>query len=167
MRSLTWKALGLSGVLLLGMAVGSDGAEGGAKAEPVLEIMSLDQGACTLGLSYSWGAMAVNHVMFNDHRGPFKAVVESSGKGVRVTFDGWGDGPFVASAEKIRIIYWVAGRKEMDFAAEAMPGGAVRIRAVDIRAVDRQAIQGRRIVIRLGEPAAKGAAIVSVEGRKD
>jgi hypothetical protein len=92
--------------------------------------------------------MHVNHVMFNDHRGPFKAVVESSGRGVRVTFDGWGEGPFVATAEKIRIIYRVAGRKEMDFAAEALSGGAVRVRPVD-----RQAIQGRQIVIRLGEPA--------------
>ena len=50
MRSLTWMGLGLSGVLLLGMAARSAGAERGAKAEPVLEIMSLDQGDCTLGL---------------------------------------------------------------------------------------------------------------------
>jgi hypothetical protein len=142
--------------------MGSDGAERGAGAEPVLEIMSLDKAEYSLGLSWPWGAMSVNHVIFNDHRGPFKAVVASSGKGVGVTFDGWGSGPFVASAERIRIIYRVAGRKEMEFAAEAIPGGAVRVRPVD-----RQAIQGRRIVIRLGEPAAKGVANLSVEGGKD
>jgi hypothetical protein len=154
--------LGLSGVLWLGMAARSVGAEGGAKTEPVLEIMSLDQGDCTLGLSWPWGAMAVNHVAFNDHRGPFKAVVESSGKGVRVTFVGWSKTPFVASADKIRIIYRVAGKKEMDFAAEAIPGGAVRVRPVD-----RPITQGRRVVIGLGERAAKGVASVSVDTRKD
>jgi hypothetical protein len=154
--------LKLSGVILLGLAARSAGAERGAKAEPVLEIMSLDKADESLGLSWSWGALSANRVMFNNHRGPFKAIVESSAKRVRVTFDGWGEEPFVASAEKIRIIYWVAGRKEMDFAAELVPGGAVRIRPVD-----RPATQGRRIIIGLGERAAKGAAIVSVEGRKD
>jgi hypothetical protein len=89
--------------------------------------------------------MAVNHVMFNDHRGPFKATVESSGKEVRVTFDGWGKGPFVVSADKVRIIYWVAGKKEIDLAAECLSGGKVRVQPVD-----RPATQGRRIVIGLG-----------------
>jgi hypothetical protein len=154
--------LGLSGVLLLGMAARSAGGESGAKAEPVLEIMSLDRGDYTLGLSWPWGAMAANHVMFNDHRGPFKAVVESAGEGVRVTFDGWGEGPFVASARKIRIVYRVAGRRELDFTAEAIAGGAARVRPVD-----RPVTQGRRIVIRLGERAADGGANVSVEGRRD
>jgi hypothetical protein len=106
--------------------------------------------------------MAVNRVMFNNHRGPFKAVVESSGRGVRVTFDGWGTEPFVASAAKVRIIYRVAGRTEMDFSAEAISSGAVRVRPVD-----RPVIQGRRIVIGLGGGAAKGVANVSVEGRRD
>jgi hypothetical protein len=106
--------------------------------------------------------MAVNHVQFNDHRGPFKAVVESSGKGVRVTFDGWGKRPFVASAAKVRIIYWVAGRKAIDFAAEALSGGAVRVRPVG-----RPVSQGRRIIIGLGERAAKGVATMSVEGTRD
>src|SRR5215472_4260222 len=126
MRSWTGMGLGLSGVLLLGMAAWSAGAERGARAEPVLEIMSLDPGDCTLGLSWPWGAMAVNHVTFNDHRGPFKAVVESSGEGVRVTFDGWGKEPFVATAAKIRIIYWVGGRAAIELVAEAISGGAVR-----------------------------------------
>jgi hypothetical protein len=105
--------------------------------------------------------MAANHVLFNDHRGPFQAVVESAGKGVRVTFIGWGETPFVASADKIRIIYRVAGRKEMDITTEAIEGGAVRVRPVD-----RPATQGRRIVIGLGERAAIGVATVSVEGRR-
>ena len=162
MQSKTWMRLGLSGVLLLGIAARSRGAEGQAKEQPVLEIMSLDQGDCTLGLSFPWGAMAVNHVMFNDHRGPFKAVVESSGKGVRVTFDGWGKGPFVASAAKVRIIYRVGGRKEIDFAAEAISGGEVRVRPVD-----RPVTQGRRVIIGLGGRSAEGVASVSVEARRD
>jgi hypothetical protein len=105
--------------------------------------------------------MAVNHVMFNDHRGPFKAVVESAGKGVRVTFEGWGRGPFVASADKVRIIYWVGDKKEIDLAAEAVAGAEVRIRPVD-----RPVTQGRRIVIGLGKRADQGAATVSVEMNK-
>ena len=106
--------------------------------------------------------MAVNHVMFNDHRGPFKAIVESSGKGIRVTFDGWGKSPFAASASKVRIIYWVAGRKEIDFEAEVVSGGEVRVRPVD-----RRVTQGRRIVIGLGGRADQGVATVSVEARRE
>jgi hypothetical protein len=154
--------LRLSGVLVLGMVARSAGVEKRARAEPVLEILSLDPGDCSLGLSWPWGAMAVNHVQFHDHRGPFQAVVEPSGEGVRVTFDGWGKGPFVAVAAKIRIIYWVAGRKAIDFAAEALSGGAVRVRAVD-----RPVIQGKRIVVALGERGAKAVATVSVEGRRN
>jgi hypothetical protein len=105
--------------------------------------------------------MAVNHVLFNDHRGPFKAVVDSTGKGVRVRFDGWGKEPFVASAEKeVRVIYWVVGRKEIDFTAEAASGGEVRVRPTG-----RPDIRGRRIVLGLGGRAAKGVAEVSVGGR--
>jgi hypothetical protein len=154
--------LGLSGVLWLGLAARAVGAEGGPKSEPMLEIMSLDRRDYSLAVSWPWGAMAANHVMFNDHRGPFQAVVESSGKGVRVTFVGWGEKPFVASADKIRIVYWVAGKKAFDFATEAIPGDAVRVRPVD-----RPVTQGRRIVIGLDERAAKGVATVSVEARKD
>ena len=162
MRSLTGMGLGLSGVLLLGLVARSAGAERGAEADPVLEIMSLDPGNCTLELSWPWGAMAVNHVLSNDHRGPFQAVVESSGRGVRVTFVGWGETPFVASADRLRIIYRVAGRKEMDFTAEAISGGAVRVRGVDGRDT-----RGRRIVIGLGERSGDGVAKVSVEARTD
>jgi hypothetical protein len=162
MRFSTWTRLVLSGALLLGSAARSAGSDSGAKGEPVLELMSLDPGNCTLELSWPWGAMAVNHVLFNDHRGPFKAVVESAGRGVRITFDGWGRGPFVASADKVRMVYSVAGRKEIDFTAEAVSGGIVRVRPVD-----RPVTQGRRIVIGLGQPAANGDASVAVEGRKD
>jgi hypothetical protein len=153
---------GLSGALLLGSAAPAVGAEERAGAESVLEILSLDPGDCTLRLSWPWGGMAVNRVLFNNHHGPFKAVVESSGRGVRVTFDGWGTEPFVASADKIRITYRVAGRKEIDFTAEAAASGAVRVRPAG-----RAVAQGSRIVIRLGEGAAKGVASVSVEGRRD
>jgi hypothetical protein len=154
--------LALLGGLFLSMAARAGGPEREARKEPVLEIMSLDKGDCSLGLSWPWGSMAANHVMFNDHRGPFKAVVESPGNGVRVTFDGWGNDTFAASTDKVRVIYWVAGSKAIDFVAEAMPGGAVRVRPVD-----RPAAQGKRIVIGIGERTTKDVANVSVEARKD
>ena len=85
-------------------------------------------------------AMAVNHVLFDDHRGPFKAVVESAGKGVRVRFDGWGKEPFVASADReLRVIYWVAGKKEIDFTADATSAGEVRVRPADRPVIAREA----------------------------
>jgi hypothetical protein len=149
--------LGLSGVLWLGMAARSAGTEREARAQPVLEIMSPGRGECTLRLSWPW---AVNHVLFDDHRGPFKAVVESTGKGVSVRFDGWGKEPFVASAAKeVRVIYWVAGKKEIEFTAEVAPGGEVRVRPTG-----RPDIRGRRIVLGLGGRAAQGVAEVSVGG---
>ena len=161
MRTLTWMGLGFLGALLLGAAAYHAAAEETARVGPVLEIMSPDRGDCALRLSWPWGAMAVNHVLFDDHRGPFKAVVESTGMGVRVTFDGWGKEPFVASADKeVRVIYWVAGRKEFDFTAEAISAGEVRVRPAgqpDIRA--------RHIVIGLGERPDRGVASVSVGGR--
>jgi hypothetical protein len=162
MRSVTWIGLSLSCALAFGIAARPAGDEHGANAEPVLEIMSLDRSDGSLELSWSWGGMAVNHVKFNDHRGPFKAVVESQGKGVRIKFEGWGNDPFVASADKVRIIYEVAGKKEIDFVAQAIPGGAVRVRPVD-----RPVSEGKRIVIGLGDRAAKGVATVSVVGRRE
>jgi hypothetical protein len=51
MRSLTWMGWGLSGVIWLGVAARSVGAEGGGKAEPVLEIRSLDRRDYALGVS--------------------------------------------------------------------------------------------------------------------
>ena len=162
MRILTWMRLPMLSVPLLGVAVWSAGFDGRARAKPILEIMSLAPAECTLALSFPWGGMAVNHVMFDDHRGSFKAVVQSSGKGVRVTFDGWGEEPFVASAEKVRIIYRVEGRKEIDFVAEGISGGKVRVRPVG-----RPVSQGKRIVIGFGERDATGSAKVSVEARSD
>jgi hypothetical protein len=154
--------LALSGTLLVAEEAWSGGKESAASARPVLEIMSLDQGDCTLRLSWPSCAMAVNHVIFNDHRGAFTAVIQSSDKGVRVSFDGWGKEPFHASADKLRIIYSVAGKKEIDFVAEAVPDRAIRVRAID-----RPVMKGRRIVIRLGERAPESAASVSVEGSSD
>jgi hypothetical protein len=120
--------LGLLGVLWLGMAARSAEDERGARAEPVLEIMSLDQGDCTLGLSWPWSAMAVNHILFEDHGSPFKAVVDSTGQGVRVRIEGWEKEPFAVVADKgVWIIYSAAGRKEVDFTAEATAAGEVRI----------------------------------------
>ena len=57
-RSVTWLGLGLSGLLLLGMAARSAGVEKRARPEAVLEIMSLDEGDATLRLSWPWGGMA-------------------------------------------------------------------------------------------------------------
>jgi hypothetical protein len=152
----------LFGVLLLGMAARRVEADKGAKAEQVLKLMSMDREACTLTLSWPWGAMAVNHVLFDDHRGPFKAFVESSAKRVRVTFDGWSNQPFVASAEKLRIIYWVTGKKEIDCVADLISGGAVRVRPVG-----RPVTEAKRVVIGLGKRTAEGASSVSVEGSSD
>jgi hypothetical protein len=105
--------------------------------------------------------MAVKHVRFEDHCGPFKAVVESTRQGVRVRFDGWGQEPFAAVADKeVRIIYWVAGRKEMDFTAEVATA-----EEVSLRLAGRPVIRGTRIVIELGGHAAQGVANVPVGGR--
>ena len=87
--------------------------------------------------------------------------MESAGKGVRVRFDGWGKEPFVASADReLRVIYWVAGKKEIDFTADATSAGEVRVRPAD-----RPVIRGRRVVMGLGERAAETVTRVSVGGR--
>jgi hypothetical protein len=151
----------LSG-LLLGITAWSAWVDGRASTKPALEIMSLDPADCTLALSFPWGEMAVNRVMVNDHRGPFKAVVQSSGKQVPVTFDGWGEEPFVASADKVRIIYWVAGRKEIDFVAEGISGKSARVRPLG-----RPISQGKRIVVGFGVRDAAGPVKVSVEAKSD
>jgi hypothetical protein len=97
--------------------------------------------------------------MFDDHPGPFKAVVESSAKGVRVRFDGWGKEPFAAVVYKqVRVIYRAAGRKEVEFTAEATTDGEVRLLFPG-----RPKIRGKRIVLGLGENATKGVEKVSVE----
>jgi hypothetical protein len=68
----------------------------------------------------------------------------------------------VASAGKVRIIYRVEGRKQIDFVAEGISGGAIRVRPVD-----RPVSQGKRIVIGFGERDATGLQRVSVEARSD
>jgi hypothetical protein len=89
--------------------------------------------------------------------------VESTGKGVWVSFDGWGKEPFVASAEKeVRVVYWVEGKKDIEFTAEVASGGEVRVRRAG-----RPDIRGRRIVLGLGGRAVQGVAEVSVGGRPD
>jgi hypothetical protein len=137
--------------------------EEAVRSDRVLEILSPDRRECSLRLEWSWGAMAVKHVLFDNHQGPFKAVVESTGKGVRVTFEGWGKEPFVASANReVRIIYRVAGRKETDFTAEASSAGEVHVRPAG-----RPVIRGSRIVMGLGERATRGVASVSIDGRSN
>jgi len=140
-------------MLLASMASAAEpeepGGERGREARPVLEIMSPDAGDCSLGLSWRWGSMAVKRVQFDDHAGGFKAVVESTDRGVCVTFDGWGEEPFIASADKqVRVVYKVGRAKEIDFTAELGRDGSVRVRPEE-----GQAIEARRIVIGLGKGA--------------
>jgi len=74
-----------------------------------------------------------------------------------------GKEPFVASADReLRVIYRIAGKKEIDFTADATAAGEVRIRPAD-----RPIIQGRRVVMGLGERAAKSVTRVSVGGRSN
>jgi hypothetical protein len=130
-----------------------------ADKESALEIMSTDPASCSLKMSWLWGGMAVNHVTFADHRGPFKAVMESTGKGIRITFDGWGETPFTASTDKgVRIISLIAGKKEIDFTAEAVSPTEVRVRLTD-----GHAVSGKRIVMGLGNR--DQAPTLFVEGR--
>jgi hypothetical protein len=124
--------------------------------------MSLQTGDCTLRLSWPWGAIAANHVIFDDHDGPVKAIVEPSRAGVRVTFDGWGKDRFAVSADRVRIIYRVGNRKEIDFVAELISDGA----AVRVRPVDRPVAEATRIVLQLGEHDPKAVTNVSIEARK-
>jgi hypothetical protein len=146
--------------LFLGAAA-PDGLRKDARAGHVLEILSPDRGDCTLKLKWSWGAIAVNHVQFDDHQGSFKVFVEPSGHGVRVRFVGWGKEPFVATSDKeVRIVYWVGGRKEIELTAEAASAQEVRVRSPD-----RQVIQGRHIVIAFGERTTQGVAKVLDQGR--
>src|SRR4051812_47436659 len=111
MCSPRWAIAGFMGALLLaptGSAAGPESPAGAKAGEsrPVLELASPDPGECPLGLSWRWGSMAVKRVHFEDHEGPFKAVVDSTGQGVRITFHGWGKDPFVASADRqVRVVY--------------------------------------------------------------
>ena len=156
MRALIWSVMGFTGTLLLAPTVRSAGPEKPVASKPVLEVMSLDPGDCSLGLTWQWGSMAVNHVLFDDHSGPFKAIVEPTGRGVRVTFNGWGEEPFVASADKqIRIVYRVGRKKEIDFTAEVASTGEVRVRPEG-----RKIVEGKRVVIGLGKEALQ----ISAEG---
>ena len=116
----------------------------------VLELMSLDPGEYTLNLEYHWGGLSGNHVYFDTHDGPFEAVVEPSPSGVRITFNGWEEHPFVASAARIRMVYNQPGAARVDFVAEAMSSGEVRVRPAG-----RRSIEGRKVAFRLGGSKAR------------
>jgi len=99
--------------------------------------------------------MAVKRVRFDDHGGAFTASVESTGQGVRVTFDGWGEEPFIASADgQVRVVFRARDKKWIDFTAEAGPAGGVRVRREA-----GEAKEGKRIAIRLGEGEPRVSAI--------
>jgi hypothetical protein len=157
-----WTALGALSALSLAALARSNADDTRPKVKTTLEIMSLEKEDCSLNLSWPWGGLAANHVMFENPTGPVRAIVESSRGGIRVSFDGWSKDRFVASAARVRIVYCVGGRREIDFVAEPISGGTVRVRPVG-----RPASEGTRIVIRLGESAPKATASVSVGASKN
>jgi hypothetical protein len=109
--------------------------------------MSLDSREFALQLEHHWGGITASHVFFDNHSGPFEAVVETSAGGVRITFNGWEEHPFVATAAGIRIVYHRAGARRVDVLTEAIPGSEVRISPVA-----RPPIKGRKVAIRFGGP---------------
>ena len=103
-----------------------EGGEPKAATRPTLSIMSPDPGEFALRLEHHWGGLDANRVYFDDHEGPFEAVVERSADGVRVTFNGWEERPFTASSKTIRVAYHGPGAGRADFIVEAMPDGEVQ-----------------------------------------
>jgi hypothetical protein len=145
-----WVALACIGLGMSGLAPASQTAGGNAPVaakRAVLDLMSLDSPDCTLKLEHHWGGISANHVYFENHDGRFEAIVEPSPNGVRVTFNGWEEHPFVATAARMRVIYRRPGADPVDVVAEALPGGKVRIRPAG-----RPTVQGEKISIRLGGP---------------
>ena len=152
--------VGLFGSLLLVLMTQAAARDKQSSEANALEIVSTDPGEFPLELSWRWGGMAVNHVVFNDHRGPYKAIVEPGAKGVKVTFDGWGKESFTATANKqVRITSRVAGKKEVDFTAEAVSPIEVRVRPTD-----RAVVKGKRIVIGLGSRDQTPTILVEARG---
>jgi hypothetical protein len=122
----------------------------GTAMRPRLAIMSPDPGEFPLRLEHHWGGLGANRVYFDDHDGPFEAVVERSAEGVRVTFNGWEERPFTASSKTIRVAYRGPGAGSADFIAEALPDGEVQLRVAG-----RPSIRGEEISVRLGVPEVK------------
>ena len=148
-----WIALTCIGLCMSGLAPATHTVRGRAPVatkHAVLEIISLDSGDLGLQLVHHWGAISARHVYFDNHDGSFEAVVEPSAAGVRVTFKGWEEHPFVATAARIRMVYQRRGADRVDVVAETMATGEVRIRPVG-----QPPIQGRKVVARLGGPDAR------------
>jgi hypothetical protein len=148
-----WMAVLCIGIGVSGLAPPSNtvaGKAGVAQKDAVLEIMSLESGDCSLKLEHNWGGIAANHVYFHKKNGKFEAVVEPSTSGVRVTFTGWEEHPFVGTAARIRVIYRRPGSGEIDFVAEAIPGGKIRVQPAG-----RRAVQEKKVSIRFDGPEAK------------
>jgi hypothetical protein len=100
--------------------------------------------------------MAVNHVVFNDHHGPYKAIVELGLKGVKIMFEVGGKESFTVSASKeIRIISRVAGRKEIEFTVEV-----VSTREIRIRSAARLTVRGSRVGIAFGSRDERGISMM-------
>jgi hypothetical protein len=148
-----WIALVCIGIGVSGLAPPSQAVAGKAgvdQKDAVLEIISLESGECTLKLEHDWGGIAANHVYFHKKNGKFEAVVERSPNGVRVTFNCWEEHPFVGMAARIRVIYRRPGSGEVDFVAEAIPGGKIRVQPAG-----RRAVQEKKVSIRLEGSEAK------------
>ena len=146
--ALVWIGLGFAGFPSVDEALGR--GESKAAMRPRLAIMSPDPGEFALRLEHHWGGLGANRVYFDDHDGPFEAVVERSADGVRVTFNGWEERPFTASSKTIRVAYHGPGAGRADFIVEAMPDGEVQLRVAG-----RPAIRGEKISVRLGVPEVK------------
>lgn len=145
-----WVVVACIGLGISGLAAPRQ-SDGGslpfAAKQAVLEIMSQAQGDRTLQLDHHWGGIVGSHVFLDDHDGPFEAIAEPAGNGVRVTFKGWEEHPFVATASILRIVYHRPESPPVDLVIEAMPAGQVRISPRG-----RSPIQGKRVSVRLGGP---------------
>jgi hypothetical protein len=128
----------------------------------MLAIMSPDPGEFALRLEHHWGGLGVNRVYFDNHDGPFEAVVQRSADGVRVTFNGWEERPFTASSKSIRVTYHGPGVGRADFLVEAMPDGEVQLRVAG-----RPSIQGEKISVRLGGPEVRYVPTKPKKGSTD
>ena len=146
--TLVWIGLVFAGFPPHDQAPGS--GESKAATRPTLSIMSPDPGEFALRLEHHWGGLAANRVSFDDHEGPFEAVVERSADGVLVTFNGWEERPFTASSKKVRVIYRHPRAGNAEFVADATTDGGVQVRVPG-----RPPIRGSKVSVRLGAPDVK------------
>ncbi len=105
----------------------------------------MGSGDLDLHLEHHWGAISASRVFFDKQDGPFEAIVEPSAGGVRVTFTGWEEHPFVATAKSMRVVCRRPGVGRVELVVEAMAGGEVRILPSS-----NAPIRGKKVAVRLG-----------------